>query len=46
MVDLTGSIADLSVNAAEKIIDKNLDAESQRKLVEKYLDEVGGFNAR
>ena len=45
MADLTDSIANLSVNAASKIIDKNLDEESQRKLVEKYLDEVGGFNA-
>ena len=46
MVDLTNTIADVSVNAAAKIIDKNLDTEGQRKLVEKYLDEVGGFNAR
>lgn len=46
MVDLTSTIADVSVNAAAKIIDKNLDTEGQRKLVEKYLDEVGGFNAR
>ena len=45
MVDLTDSIADLSVGAASKIIDKNLDTEAQRKLVEKYLDEVGGFDA-
>ena len=46
MVDLTDSIANISVSAASKIIDKNLDTASQRKLVEKYLDEVGGFNAR
>ena len=46
MVDLADTVADVSVNAASKIIDKNLDTEAQRKLVEKYLDEVGGFNAR
>ena len=46
LVDLTDTVADVSVNAAAKIIDKNLDTEAQRKLVEKYLDEVGGFNAR
>lgn len=46
MVDLASTVADVSVNAAAKIIDKNLDTEGQRKLVEKYLDEVGGFNAR
>ena len=43
--DLTTSIADISVNAAAKIIDQNLDEKAQRKLVEKYLDEVGGFDA-
>lgn len=46
MADLTDSIADLSVNAASKIIDQSLDTEAQRKLVEKYLNEVGGFDAR
>ena len=46
LVDLTDTVADVSVNAAAKIIDKNLDTEAQRKLVEKYLDVVGGFNAR
>ena len=42
---LTTSIAEISVNAAAKIIDENLDEKAQRKLVEKYLDEVGGFDA-
>lgn len=46
MVDLTTSIADISVDAASKIIDKNLDVDDQRRLVEKYLEEVGDFDAR
>lgn len=46
VMDLTDSIADISVGAASKILDKNLDTEAQRRLVRRYLDEVGGFDAR
>lgn len=46
LVDLSDCVANLSVGAAQKIIDDQLDTDSQRKLVEKYLDEVGGFDAR
>ena len=46
MIELTNSIADLSVGAASKIIGNSLDTTEQRQLVEKYLDEVGDLNAR
>ena len=46
MLELTNSIADLSVGAASKIIGNSLDTTEQRQLVEKYLDEVGDLNAR
>lgn len=46
LTSLEDSVVDLSIGAASKIIDKNLDAPAQRELVEKYLDQVGGFNAR
>ena len=44
-MDLTDSIADISLGAASKILDENLDTEAQRRLVKRYLDEVGGFDA-
>lgn len=45
MIDLTDSVANLSVQIASKIIDENLDEDKQRKLIEKYLTEVGSFHA-
>ena len=35
------SVVELSIEAAEKIIEKNLDSEDNRKLVEKTLDSIG-----
>lgn len=45
LTELTDSVANLSVEIAGKIIDENLDTDKQRKLVEKYLAEVGNFHA-
>ena len=39
--EIKSSVVDLSIEAAEKIIEKNLDSEDNRKLVEKTLDSMG-----
>ena len=41
MIELSTSVADLSVEIASKIIGNDLSAADQRKLAEKYLEEVG-----
>ena len=39
--EIKSSVVDLSIEAAEKIIEKNLDSEDNRKLVEKTIDSIG-----
>ena len=39
--EIKSSVVNLSIEAAEKIIEKNLDSEDNRKLVEKTLDSIG-----
>lgn len=41
MIELSGSVVDLSVEIAGKIIGNELSEEQQRSLAEKYLEEVG-----
>ncbi len=41
MIELSGSVVDLSVEIATKIIGESLSEDDQRKLAEKYLAEVG-----
>ncbi len=41
MIELSGSVVDLAVEIATKIIGNDLSADQQRKLAEKYLAEVG-----
>jgi len=41
MIELSGSVVDLSVEIATKIIGNDLSEAEQRKLAEKYLAEVG-----
>ena len=41
MIELSGSVVDLSVEIATKIIGDNLSEADQRRLAEKYLAEVG-----
>lgn len=41
MIELSGSVVDLSVEIASKIIGNDLTEAEQRKLAEKYLAEVG-----
>ncbi len=38
--ELKNQIADISVKAAEKILKENLDAEKNKKLVDKYLSDI------
>ena len=40
MIELSGSVVDLSVEIASKIIGNDLSEDNQRKLAEKYLSEV------
>ena len=44
MAELSGSVVDLSVEIAGKIIGDALDEDEQRKLAMKYLSEVGSLN--
>ena len=44
MAELSGSVIDLSVEIAGKIIGETLDVEQQRALAIKYLAEVGSLN--
>jgi F-type H+-transporting ATPase subunit b len=41
MIELSSSVVDLSVDIASKIIGNDLSADDQRRLAEKYLEEVG-----
>ncbi|NHZ70484.1 MAG: F0F1 ATP synthase subunit B [Proteobacteria bacterium] len=40
--DLRRQVADLSINVAEKVVGSSIDAGSQRELVDRYIDELGG----
>ena len=44
LVDLSGSVVDLSVEIASKIIGDGMDETTPRALAEKYLAEVGSLN--
>ena len=46
MIELSGSVVDLSVEIATKIIGESLSEDDQRKLAEKYLAEVGKSDGR
>ncbi|MEN8040198.1 MAG: F0F1 ATP synthase subunit B [Actinomycetota bacterium] len=41
-VDLRRQVADLSIDVAERVVGSSLDADSQRDLVNRYIDELGG----
>ena len=38
--ELKGQIAEIAVNAAEKIIRESLDAQKSKQVIDKYLNEV------
>lgn len=46
MIELSGSVVDLSVEIASKIIGNDLSIDDQRRLAEKYLAEVSAPNER
>ena len=41
MTDLQQRVGDLSIELAEKIVERNLDRDTQRALVESYISSVG-----
>jgi F-type H+-transporting ATPase subunit b len=40
--DLRRQVADLSIDVAEKVVGNSIDARSQRELVDRYIDDLGG----
>jgi F-type H+-transporting ATPase subunit b len=43
--ELQGSIADLSIELAERVVGKSLDAPAQRELVDSYIRDVSGMQS-
>lgn len=43
--DLRGDLAQLAIGAAETVVKRNLDAETQNQLVEEYIDQVASSRA-
>jgi F-type H+-transporting ATPase subunit b len=41
MADLRGRVSDLSIELAEKIVERNLDRDTQLALIDNYIDSVG-----
>jgi F-type H+-transporting ATPase subunit b len=41
MADLQGRVSDLSIELAERIVERNLDRDTQIALIESYINEVG-----
>ncbi len=42
--ELRRQVADLSIDVAERVVGLSLDDESQRELVDRYIDELGGVS--
>ena len=42
--ELRRQVADLSIDVAEKVVGGSLDAEGQRELVDRYIDDLGGVH--
>ena len=41
MSDLQGRVAELAVELAEKVVERNLDRQTQIALIESYINQVG-----
>jgi F-type H+-transporting ATPase subunit b len=41
MSDLQGRVAELSIELAEKVVERNLDRQTQTALIESYINQVG-----
>jgi len=44
LADLTGEVASLAIGAAEVVVQKNLDRQTQVQLIENYITQVGSTN--
>lgn len=44
IADLTGEVATLAIGAAEVVVQKNLDRNTQLELIENYINQVGSTN--
>ncbi len=42
--DLSGELSRLSFGAAEKVVESSLDGDSQQRLIDSYISQVGGRN--
>ena len=45
VAELQGSVADLSVAVAGKLIGENLSDDEHRRIIERYVEEAGSLNA-
>ena len=45
MADLQNSVADLSVDVASRLVGSDLSDDDHRKIIERYIQEAGSFNA-
>lgn len=45
MADLQSSVADLSVDVASRLVGNDLSDDDHRKIIERYINEAGSFNA-
>ncbi|MDO4502308.1 MAG: F0F1 ATP synthase subunit B [Coriobacteriia bacterium] len=45
VAELQGSIADISTSVAERLIGESLTDDEHRKIIERYVNEAGNFNA-
>ena len=41
MADLRGEVATIAIGAAERVVEHNLDPETNKALVESFIDQVG-----
>ena len=41
MADLRAQVSDLSIELAEKVVERNLDRDTQVALIENYINSVG-----
>ncbi|WP_124060378.1 F0F1 ATP synthase subunit B [Gordonibacter sp. Marseille-P4307] len=45
MAELQGSIADISVSVASRLVGEDLSDDEHRRIIERYVNEAGSFNA-
>ena len=45
IAELQGSVADTSIAVASRLIGDDLSDEEHRKIIERYVNEAGSFNA-